>query len=941
MLDLLSARQQIVLHEDKKHYMSAEEVYGPGVETLVHDEDTQPLTEPIIAPVRIKKFQHEEDLSLPTIYHKEFMLELMQNPGRVRNLAIMGHLHHGKTSLMDVLVASCHPSLRIPEGKMPRYMDNLFLEQDRCISLKSKPISLLLSTLKGTSMIFNMMDTPGHADFADEMSVSLRMADGVVLVVDVVEGLMSTAEEVIKSSLAAGLPIVVMLNKIERLFLELKLPPNDMLFKLRHCIEEINTLIQNCGGSEDDFVSPEKGNVLFASTLAGWMFSLHSFACIYLRRAATKQKQPIDTEEFAKRLWGDIYYDTSRGIFRKRPVEGATKRTFVSFILEPLYKLYGHVLSDEKAELKETLSLLGIKLKDSEYGLNAKTVLRMVFGLLFGNSVSAFTDVVTKVIPDPQEAGFARILRDYAGSLRGGMAKCAQKCSMEDPLVGFVSKVIPKGDASTFDVLVRVFSGALRLGQHVRILGEGFSVENSEDCAVGQITGLAVGCGRYRIPTNTVTAGGWALVSGIDSYVTKTATLVNADCPFEEVNVFKPLSIKNRNLMKVAIEPVTPSELPKLLDGLRKISKTYPSLTTKVEDSGEHTVLGCGELYMDCVLYDLRRLYAEIEVKVADPVAKFSETVAESSYLKCFAETPNEKNKLTILAEPLEKGLSEALESGRLPSPRQGPEHAKELARILQQEFGWDILAARTVWGFGPDERRGPNILIDDTLAGEVDKESLQLVKEHVIQGFQWACREGPLCEEAVRGVKFRLIDAVIAEGTVHRSAGQMIPTARKACYSAMLTATPRLMEPILFVEIQTQNDFVEAVYAVLAKRRGHVTHDAPKAGSPLYIIRAFLPMMDSFGFETDLRIHTHGMAYCQQRFDHWQIVPGDPLDRDIKLIPLEPSPAPHLARDYLLKTRRRKGLSEDVTISKFFDPAMLTELAREEAISGIQGLSV
>jgi U5 small nuclear ribonucleoprotein component len=93
----------------------------------------------------------------------------------------------------------------------------------------------------------------------------------------------------------------------------------------------------------------------------------------------------------------------------------------------------------------------------------------------------------------------------------------------------------------------------------------------------------------------------------------------------------------------VAIEPVNPSELPKMLDGLRKINKSYPIVTTKVEESGEHIVLGTGELYLDCVLHDLRRMYAEIELKVSDPVVRFCETVVETSALKCFAETPNKK----------------------------------------------------------------------------------------------------------------------------------------------------------------------------------------------------------------------------------------------------------------------------------------------------------
>lgn len=96
-------------------------------------------------------------------------------------------------------------------------------------------------------------------------------------------------------------------------------------------------------------------------------------------------------------------------------------------------------------------------------------------------------------------------------------------------------------------------------------------------------------------------------------------------------------------MLKVAIEPVAPSELPKMLSGLRSINKSYPLAATKVEESGEHVLIGTGELYLDCVLHDLRKLFAEIEIKVSDPVTKFCETVLETSALKCYADTPNKK----------------------------------------------------------------------------------------------------------------------------------------------------------------------------------------------------------------------------------------------------------------------------------------------------------
>jgi translation elongation factor EF-G len=84
--------------------------------------------------------------------------------------------------------------------------------------------------------------------------------------------------------------------------------------------------------------------------------------------------------------------------------------------------------------------------------------------------------------------------------------------------------------------------------------------------------------------------------------------------------------------------------------------------------------------------------------------------------------------------------------------------------------------------------------------------------------------------------------------------------------------ATPRLMEPYYSVEVIAPADCVSAVYTVLSKRRGHVTTDAPIPGSPLYTIKAFIPVIDSFGFETDLRTHTQGQAFCMSVFHHWQV---------------------------------------------------------------------
>lgn len=147
---------------------------------------------------------------------------------------------------------------------------------------------------------------------------------------------------------------------------------------------------------------------------------------------------------------------------------------------------------------------------------------------------------------------------------------------------------------------------------------------------------------RYFIPADEIPAGNLVLIGGIDASISKTATLAGLDIE-DELHVFRPIRHMTQSVLKVAIEPISPSELPKMLAGLRSINKSYPLISTKVEESGEHVLIGTGELYLDCVMHDLRRLFSEIEIKVSDPVTKFSETVLETSALKCYADTPNKK----------------------------------------------------------------------------------------------------------------------------------------------------------------------------------------------------------------------------------------------------------------------------------------------------------
>lgn len=226
----------IVLHEDKQYYPTAQQVYGPDVETLVQEEDTQSLAQPIIAPVEQRKFAVQE-AHLPSVhFSRNFMTDLMNFPGDIRNIVLAGHLHHGKTALMDMLVNQTHDLTERLEKKTGRrrdeqlrYTDTHLLERDRGLSVKASPMSLVLQSSSGKSHLFNIIDTPGHVNFVDEVASSMRLADGLVLVVDVVEGVQINTEQIIKHAVLEDLPMVLLINKIDRLILELKLPRRRVL----------------------------------------------------------------------------------------------------------------------------------------------------------------------------------------------------------------------------------------------------------------------------------------------------------------------------------------------------------------------------------------------------------------------------------------------------------------------------------------------------------------------------------------------------------------------------------------------------------------------------------------------------------------------------------------------------------------------------------------
>ncbi|GLJ52609.1 hypothetical protein SUGI_1119680 [Cryptomeria japonica] len=155
----------------------------------------------------------------------------------------------------------------------------------------------------------------------------------------------------------------------------------------------------------------------------------------------------------------------------------------------------------------------------------------------------------------------------------------------------------------------------------------------------------------------------------------------------------------------------------------------------------------------------------------------------------------------------------------------------------------------------------------------------LNEIKDSVVAAFQWASKEGALAEENMRGICFEICDVVLHADAIHRGVGQLIPIARRVMYAAQLTAKPRLLEPVYLVEIQAPEQALGGICNVLNQKRGHVFEELQRPGTPLYNIKAYLPVIESFKFADTLRLATGGQAFPQSVFHHWDMMGTDPMD--------------------------------------------------------------
>jgi len=833
---------------------------------------------------------------------------LMDKKRNIRNMSVIAHVDHGKSTLTDSLVSKAGIIAASRAGET-RFTDTRKDEQERCITIKSTAISLYFKLNEASlalitqadqkeqnedGFLINLIDSPGHVDFSSEVTAALRVTDGALVVVDCVSGVCVQTETVLRQAIAERIKPVLFMNKMDRALLELQLEQEELYQTFQRIVENVNVIIatynDDSGPMGEMRVDPSKGSVGFGSGLHGWAFSVKEFADIY------SGLFKVPAAKLMGKLWGENFFNKKTKKWAKTK-DADNERAFNMYILDPIFRLFDAIMNFKKEETEKLLNTLKIKLPTDDRDKEGKALLKVVMRTWLPAGDTLF-QMITIHLPSPVVAQKYRAEMLYEGPQDDAAGVGIKTCDTDAPLMMYISKMVPTSDKGRFYAFGRVFSGKVGSGMKVRLLGPNFVPGGKSDMCEKSIQRSILMMGRFVEAIEDVPAGNICGLVGVDQFLVKTGTITT----FKDAHNMKVMKFSVSPVVRVAVEPKNPADLPKLVEGLKRLAKSDPMVQCIIEESGEHIIAGAGELHLEICLKDLEEDHACIPLKKTDPVVSYRETVGEESREVCLSKSPNKHNRLYMKAQPMPDGLADDIENGKV-NHRDDPKTRKQ---YLCDTYGFDATEAMKIWTFGP-ESTGANIVVDVTKGVQY----LNEIKDSVVAGFQWATKEGVLCDENMRGVRFNLHDVTLHADAIHRGGGQIIPTTRRVLYASVLTAIPRLQEPVYLCEIQCPENAVGGIYGVLNRRRGIVFEESQVTGTPMFVVKAHLPVNESFGFTADLRSNTGGQAFPQCVFDHWQDMPGDAMDASGNSKPY----------NIVIDTRKRKGLKEGIPdLSNYLD---------------------
>jgi elongation factor 2 len=721
----------------------------------------------------------------------------------------------------------------------------------------------------------------------------------------VFEGVCVQTETVLRQAIAERIKPILFLNKLDRIFLELNMTPEESFKSFRNSIESVNVIVETYNDESlgDIQVVPEVGRVGFGSGLHAWGFTLRDFAEMY------ENKFGLTKEKLMKKFWGNncwhpvlnkwVKHDPVNNPYKKgdaKPMD--LERGFCQFIMKPMITLFDAIRNKEDDVYWPIIEALNLKLTHEERDLVEKPLLKVVMRRWIPAG-DALLDMIVEHLPSPATAQAYRCEILYSGSQEDPICDAIRACDKNAALSMYVSKMCPTSEKGRFIAFGRVFSGTVATGQTVRIYGPDYVPGKKRDLYVKKVQRTLLMMGRYVEQLPDCPCGNMVGLVGIDQYLLKSGTITTD----EEALPFVTMKFSVSAVVQVAVEPTSAQDLPKLVEGLKRLSKSDPLVKTFTAKTGEHIIAGAGELHLEICLKDLEEEYMKgAGLKISEPVVSYCEGISSKTggikpdgngnYPEiCVSKSPNKHNRLYMWANPMRDDLCLAIDQGDV-SPGQD---FKVRARMLANDFEWDVNAGRKIWSFGCPPDCLPNLIVDTTKGVQF----LNEIKDHVVGAFLQITSGGCLCDEQMRGIRFNLDDVVLHADAIHRGAGQIMPCAKKVFQAMQIASNPILLEPMYLVDITVPQLAVSGVYATLNTRRGLVDSMQERIGTPLVQIRAFLPVAESFGFTQLLRQKTAGQAFPQMKFDHWEKMEGDPFKEGSQ---------PNVV---CMKIRKRKGLKE------------------------------
>ena len=474
-------------------------------------------------------------------------------------------------------------------------------------------------------------------------------------------------------------------------------------------------------------------------------------------------------------------------------------------------------------------------------------------------------NMVVHHLPDPKQAQKYRIPNVWHGDLETQVGKSMMVCDTKGPLAMMITKIIVDPHAGEIAV-GRVFSGTLIKGQELYI---------SSTSGKFKIQTIAMMVGPDRIQVDSIPAGNIAAVIGLKSAI--AGSTVSA---VSEMEPFEPMTHYTDPVVTLAIEAKHTSDLPKLIDVLKTVSKADPSIQINInQETGEHLISGMGELHLEVTLYRIKNDY-KIEVTTSDPIVVYRETV-ERTGGPFEGKSPNKHNRFYFKVEPLEESVVSLIKEGVLP---QGSKFKDKRAIVEQlQNAGIDRDTAR-----GITSVMGENIMFDVTKGIQYLDETMELL----LESFKEIVERGPLANEGMTHLKASLVDAKLHEDSIHRGPAQVIPAGRNSLYGAICQARRVLMEPIQKVYINVPQEIMGSVTNEIQQRRG-VVDEMNIEGDDIVIV-ARVPVSGMFGFASAIRSATGGKVLWSSENSGYQKVP------------------PEIQKDVVAKIRTRKGLKPE-----------------------------